>query len=427
MSRKENPTGSPGLPRVGVEELMERLARPRPSASVPSEVVRILEDIRQGGGEAVRRWARELDGHDGGSFEVDRETLQQAVEALPPGLRSHLEGAVQRVRTFAEAQRAMLQDLTCTVGGITLGHRLAPVARAACYAPGGRYPLPSSVIMGVVPARVAGVKEILVLSPRLHPVTAATAVLAGADRVFNLGGAQGVAAAAWGLAGVPRADLVVGPGNRFVTGAKRMLYGEVGIDFPAGPSELLIVADGDADPGLLAADLLAQAEHDPEAVPALVALHASLPEAVDRELARQLEALPASSPARQSLGNGFAAVASPEEAVAIADALAPEHLELAGPRAEALADRVSQYGALFIGSGAAEVFGDYGSGTNHILPTGGAARFTGGVWPGTFLRVLTWQRGNPSALPGLVAQAGALADAEGLVAHAAAARLRLER
>jgi histidinol dehydrogenase len=389
-------------------------------------VSEILEDIRARGSGAVFAWARHLDNFTGDAFEVSRSRMDAAVEALDPLLRGHLEAAIQRVKAFSEAQKICFRDLEVLQDGICLGQRIVPVQRAACYAPGGRYPLPSSVIMGVVPARVAGVDEVIVLSPRIHPITLAAAALAGADRVFDLGGVQGIAAVAWGLAGLPRVDLVVGPGNRYVTGAKRLLYGDVGIEFPAGPSELLVIADRGARPEWIAADLLGQAEHDPEALPMLLSFDADLLKAVDDALRRQLAELPADSPARESLGNGFAvAVADEAEALALAEALAPEHLELQGPRAEGLADRLRTYGSLFVGEGTAEVFGDYGSGTNHILPTGGAARFTGGVFVGTFLKTLTWQRILPEAQRQQALQAIALAEAEGLKAHAASARARL--
>ncbi|HLO66941.1 MAG TPA: histidinol dehydrogenase [Holophaga sp.] len=412
------------LKTLPAAEALERAGRAFPA--VPPEVPAILDDIRNRGDRAVLDWAARLDGFRGETFEVPCERLRDAPDLLEPALRRHLEEAVRRVDAFARVQMGGFKDLTAELDGMVLGQRAVPVNRAACYAPGGRYPLPSSVIMGVVPARVAGVKEVIVLSPRLHPVTLAAAALAGADRVFDLGGVHGVAAAAWGLAGLPRVDLIAGPGNRFVTGAKRMLYGDVGIDFPAGPSELLVIADGDADPALIAADLLAQAEHDPDALPMLATFDEGLVARVNGELARQLPLLPPGTPAAESLGNGFAVVlASDGEAVALADAIAPEHLELQGARAEALEGRFSCYGSLFVGADAAEVFGDYGSGTNHILPTSGAARYTGGVGVATFLKLLTWQRTLPEGRRKLAEQAAAIADAEGLAAHAASARMRL--
>jgi len=412
---------------VDVKEALEWARQPRQPVP-PPEVAQILDEIRNGGDDAVRRWAGRLDGHTGDDFEVPQKSVQAALDGLDREIRAQLEDAARRIRIVAARQRELFTDLSFELDGVVLGHRVMPVARVACYAPGGRYPLPSSVLMGVIPAREAGVKEIAVLSPRILPVTLAAAAIAGADRVFNIGGVQGVAAAAWGLAGLPRVDLIVGPGNRFVTAAKQALYGQVGIEFPAGPSELLILADRTADPVLLAADLLAQAEHDPDALPALASPDGGLLERVRQELVVQLETLPATSPSRVSVSNGLLVrISNWTEAVELADRLAPEHLELAGPEAEALADQLNNYGSLFIGSLSAEVFGDYGSGTNHILPTSGAARFTGGVWVGTFLRVLTRQRVRADGLPALVRLAEGLARAEGLPAHAASARLRIER
>lgn len=412
---------------VDVKEALEWARQPRQPVP-PPEVAQILDEIRNGGDDAVRRWAGRLDGHTGDDFEVPQKSVQAALDGLDREIRAQLEDAARRIRIMAARQRELFTDLSFELDGVVLGHRVMPVARVACYAPGGRYPLPSSVLMGVIPAREAGVKEIAVLSPRILPVTLAAAAIAGADRVFNLGGVQGVAAAAWGLAGLPRVDLIVGPGNRFVTAAKQALYGQVGIEFPAGPSELLILADRTADPVLLAADLLAQAEHDPDALPALASPDGGLLERVRQELVVQLETLPAASPSRVSVSNGLLVrISNWTEAVELADRLAPEHLELAGPEAEALADQLNNYGSLFIGSLSAEVFGDYGSGTNHILPTSGAACFTGGVWVGTFLRVLTRQRVRADGLPALVRLAEGLARAEGLPAHAASARLRIER
>lgn len=370
--------------------------------------------------------ARRFDRFEGRAFEVPKERWGAAVQALPLDLRLALEGAIRRVKGFAEAQRRTYVDFELEQEGVVLGQRIVPVQRAAVYAPGGRYPLPSSVLMGVVPARVAGVSEVIVLSPKLHPVTLAAAALAGADRVFDLGGVQGIAAAAWGLAGVPKVDLVVGPGNRYVTGAKRLLYGDVGIEFPAGPSELLVIADGSADPDWIAADLLGQAEHDPDAIPAVITFEAALVPRIEASLRQQLSDLPADTPARESLRNGWIVVVeSDQQALELSDALAPEHLELQGPRAEALADRLKNYGSLFVGANTAEVFGDYGSGTNHILPTGGASRFTGGVFVGTFLKTLTWQSIRPEGLQAQARAAATLADAEGLQAHGASARRRL--
>jgi histidinol dehydrogenase len=409
---------------VTLDEALERCWLRR-GVEIPDTVPGIVADIRRRGDEAVREWAEKLDAFAGDSFEAPRGQLTAALERLDRTTRDSLTESARRIRIMAEKQRTMFRDLEFELDGVDLGHRVRPVRRVAVYAPGGRYPLPSTVLMGVIPARVAGVEEVVVLSPRLHPVTMAAAVVAGADRVFNLGGAHGIAAAAYGLVGIPRVDMIVGPGNRYVTAAKQLLYGNVGIEFPAGPSELLIIADSTADPDLIAADLLGQAEHDPDATPILVSPSRTLLREVAEQLAAQLETLPPDSPARESLHNGLLVeVANLKQAAELADELAPEHLELMGPAAESLAPALRNYGSLFIGGLSAEVFGDYGSGTNHILPTGGAARFTGGVWVGTFLKVLTWQRVLPEGVSAMVDMAQTLALAEGLPAHAASALAR---
>ncbi len=412
---------------IDFAETMRRLEC-RCSTRAETRVDDIITEIRQGGSEAVRRWARKLDGFEGDSFEVPGTVIRQALNGLAPDLIRALREAAHRIRFMAERQRQLFEDLTFELDGVEMGHRVVPVEKVACYAPGGRYPLPSSVLMAVIPARVAGVKDICVLSPKVHPVTLAAAAIAGADRVFNIGGVQAVAAAALGLAGIPRADMVVGPGNRYVTEAKRVLYGETGIDFPAGPSELLIIADGDAPAEFLAADLLAQAEHDPDAFPAIVSQSRELLTRVQEEIDRQLTYLPRDSPAWTSISNGWMVqVDSLEQAVILADELAPEHLELVGSEAESLISELHNYGALFLGCLSAEVFGDYGSGTNHILPTGRAARFTGGLWVGSFLKIQSWQRVLPAGTQLMVDLSVRLADIEGLKAHAAAARLRQPR
>ncbi|MBP7864516.1 MAG: histidinol dehydrogenase [Acidobacteria bacterium] len=410
------------LPLVPLGEALARVGARR--TEVPGGIDAMLEEIRREGDTAVCRWSASLDGRPGPAFEMPRADLERAVAALDPALRTQLDAMIARVRAFAAFQREAFRGGETVVGGARLGWRAVPVRCAAVYAPGGRYPLPSSVVMGVVPARAAGVEEVVVLSPRIHPVTAAAAALAGADRVFDLGGAHGVAAAAWGLCGLPRADLVVGPGNRYVTAAKKRLYGDVGIEFPAGPSELLVVASEGADPAWVAADLLAQAEHDPDALPALAAMEPGLAAAVNREIARLAERLPADSPLWESIPRGIAVETDADGAVRLAEAMAPEHLSLAGAAAEAMAPRFTRYGALFVGARSAEVFGDYGAGPNHVLPTCGAARFAGGLWVGSFLAVRTWLDVTPEGLGALVDQASTLARAEGLPAHALSAELR---
>ncbi len=387
----------------------------------------LLREVREGGEPALLALAERFgDWQPGRPHLLGPDDLARAFHALPPADRALLERTAARVRAFAEAQAAAFRPLRVPVPGGEAGHDLVPVTTAGCYAPGGRFPLPSSVLMTAVTARAAGVETVWVASPRPAPITLGAAHVAGADGLLAVGGAQAVGAFAYGVGGVPAADVIVGPGNRWVTAAKQLVAGRVGIDMLAGPSELVIVADRNADPRTIAADLLAQAEHDPDALPVLVTDHAPLIDAVDDALAAQLATLATASTARAALANGYAVLAPDrDEALALVDRLAPEHLELALDDAPAFAARVRNAGALFLGRHAAEVLGDYGAGPNHVLPTGGGARFTGGLSVLTFVRVRTWLRLDhlDEAAP-LVADAEALARLEGLEAHARAAGRR---
>jgi phosphoribosyl-ATP pyrophosphohydrolase/phosphoribosyl-AMP cyclohydrolase/histidinol dehydrogenase len=388
----------------------------------------IVEEVRREGEPAVRRWAESLrDLAPGGPMVLGRDELGAALARLPRDRRAVLERVAGRISAFARAQREALSDLEMPVPGGRAGHRVAPVERAGCYAPGGRFPLPSSVLMTALTARVAGVPEVWVASPRPTDETLAAAALAGAKGLLAVGGAQAIAALALG-AGVPRCDAVAGPGNSWVNAAKLLLAGEAGMDLLAGPSELVVLADGTADAELVAADLLAQAEHDVEAFPVLLTDSASLLEAVDRALERRLAGLSSREIALESLGRGFAVLtADLDEAIALADRLAPEHLQVMTADAPGVAARCRHYGGLFVGPGSAEVAGDYGAGPNHTLPTGGAARYSGGLSVLQFLRVRTWLRlDDPSEASPIYRDAVELASMEGLEGHrrAAAARLR---
>ena len=304
---------------------------------------------------------------------------------------------------------------------------VAPVERAGCYAPGGRYALPSSVLMTAVTARAAGVREVWVASPRPTPLVLAAAAVAHANGFLRVGGAHAVAALAYGAGPVPACDVVVGPGNHYVTAAKRLVAGDVGIDLLAGPSELIVFADASADPALVAADLLAQAEHDPCALPVLVSASPSLSAQVELEIRQQLSDLPGADVARAALANGgVITVDTIDDGIAVCDAMAPEHLQLHLADAPTVAPRLAHYGALFIGAAAGEVLADYGIGPNHVLPTGGTARRTGGLSVLTFLRVRTWVRiTDASAAREVMEDAAWFGRAEGLEAHARAAEQRV--
>jgi phosphoribosyl-ATP pyrophosphohydrolase/phosphoribosyl-AMP cyclohydrolase/histidinol dehydrogenase len=414
---------------------MARLKRIQPNA-VPSITRRpvdpetlaaaadIVEDVRNRGEIALREHGERLgDLAPGADIVVDRDHLEDALGSLPTVERRLLERVAGRIRAFAEAQRAQLLDMNVEVSGGRAGHRWIPVASAAAYAPGGLHPLPSSVLMTVIPARVAGVEKIWVASPRPTPVTLGAAAVAGADGLLAVGGAQAIAALAFGTLSPP-CDLIVGPGNRWVTAAKKHLYGEIGIDGLAGPSEILVIADAAASPDLVAADLLAQAEHDTDAVPVLMTTSQTLVDDVEAAIARQLSDLPTSETASVALGNGFVVVvASIAEAAALADELAPEHLALHVDDPDSLARSLRSYGSLFVGGRSAETFADYGVGPNHVLPTGGGARYQSGLSVLTFLRSPTWSRLDDPAL--LVDDTMHLARLEGLEAHARAAQLRI--
>ena len=413
------------LPRRRAEEFRARNPGGVP-AEILSEAAVIVERVRTGGEEALREYTTRFgDCEPGDPLYLTGDALRSHLEELPGDERKRLERIAARIETFALSQRAALAPVDTAVPGGRAGHRIDPVDGAGCYAPGGRYPLPSSVLMTAITARAAGVRSVWVASPRPAPITLAAAAVAGADGVLSAGGAHAIAALAFGVGPIPPSDVVVGPGNLYVTAAKQLLAGQVEIDMLAGPSELVVVADASADPAWVAADLLAQAEHDPDAVPILVSIDPELPSRVEREIERQLEDLPTASTARAALKNGGVIVCETEDAARLAcDTIAPEHLQLSVSQPEAWPDRLQHYGALFIGERAAEVFGDYGAGPNHVLPTGGTARARGGLSVMDFLRVRTWIRAEQDLDPDLIEDTAWFARQEGLEAHARAAEIR---
>lgn len=418
---------SVGLRRRAASEVAA-LPRAAIAPETLAQAAAIVEDVRRRGEAAMREHGERFgDLRPGEPLIAGPEELGRALGRIGAPDRHLIERTAERIRAFAAAQREHLQEFERPVPGGVAGIRYLPLERVGCYAPGGRFPLPSSVLMTAITARVAGVREVVVASPRPAPITLAAAAVAGADAVLRLGGAQAVAALAFGVGGLSPCDAVVGPGNRFVTAAKQLVVGRVAIDMLAGPSELLILADASADPALCAADLLAQAEHDPDAVPILLSLDSGLCDAVDLALAEQLRELREPRVARQALENGFAVVAADlEQALALCERIAPEHLELHLADAAAVAPRLRAYGALFVGPWAAEVLGDYGAGPNHVLPTGGTARFSPGLSVLTFLTPRAWLRiDDPEPARQLCADAAHLARLEGLEAHERAARRRL--
>ena len=391
----------------------------------------ILDDVRQRGDAAVAEYPERFDRFRPVPIAVPKDDLSRAWRELPENLRDALDLAHRRIQEFHQRQRP--QDIAVTgVHGEKLGRRWRPVERAGLYVPGGRAAYPSTVLMNAVPAKVAGVNDIVICSPagpdgQVNPVVLAAAHLTGIRSVMRIGGAQAVAAMAFGTESVPKVDVISGPGNLYVTLAKQAVYGQVGIDSLAGPSEVLVIADQSAVPSQVAADLLAQAEHDPLAAAVLVTTDAALAETIGTEIALQLEGHPRREICEASLGNwGLVVVCSDLETCAqLSDGFAPEHLELLVERPEPLADRIHHAGAIFLGPWSPEAVGDYLAGPNHTLPTCGAARFSGALSVETFMRHTSLIGFNQAALEATASAVQELAVSEGLHSHADSVRRRL--
>ncbi|USZ68066.1 histidinol dehydrogenase [Halorussus salilacus] len=396
--------------------------------AVRDDVRDIVSRVREEGDVAVREFCREFDGVEVGNLDVTDEAAR-AYEQLDDGTRAAIEDAAGNVREFHEAQLPGDWRREFSTGR-ELGRRFRPIERVGAYVPGGAAAYPSSALMSVIPAKVAGVEQVAVATPpadEMNPVTLAAIHAAGADRVYSVGGAQAIAAMAYGTETVDRAQKVVGPGNKWVTAAKAEVRGDVEIDFLAGPSELLVVADATANPAFVASDLLAQAEHDPNAAVALVTDDRDLAEAVAEEIDRQAEERDREDTIREALANdtgGLFVARSMSEAVLFAEEYAAEHLSIQADRDEELLDRIDSAGSVFLGPYTPVAAGDYASGTNHVLPTNGLAKLTGGLSVDTFLRSTTVQRLDRDALGDLEGTITTLAEAEGLEAHAESVRKR---
>ena len=389
-------------------------------ASVERQVARIVSDVRRNGDRALERYAAKLDGLIG-ALEVPRREWKRAAASLAPDVRRGLRQAARHIERVARAQ--VPRGFRAAVApGIRVEQRVIPLDRVGCYVPGGRYPLPSSLLMTAIPARVAGVREVIAVCPRLDPAVLAAAAEARVDRLFQIGGAHAIAALAYGTAKVPRVDKIVGPGNRWVSAAKALVSSDCAIDFYAGPTEIVMVASrGPAE--WIAADLIAQAEHDVDARALFITPNRRLAESVAREVAHQM---PSTGPARSSLRHhgGIVITRTAQEAIALANQAAPEHLVV---DSEALARQARTAGAVFVGAWTAQVAGDYAIGSNHVLPTAGAARFRGGLNAADFVRLVSVQRVSRRGLLRLAPTVTALARAEGLEGHARSIEIRQGR
>lgn len=424
----------PHLGRYAKAPLRARSAEPE---AVGATVAEVLDAIRHDGLDAVRAYSGRFDRWAPETFRVSEATIAAAEAAAPPAQLAQVDFALERVRSFAELQRGCLLPLEHEVlPGVVLGHRLVPVGSVGAYVPGGRYPLIASALMTIAVPKVAGVQRVIACAPpvsgagRIHPLQLVAMARAGADAIFCVGGIQALAAMAFGLGEFgPPVDMLVGAGNAYVAEAKRQLFGVCGIDLLAGPTELLVVADETASATLVAADLLGQAEHGPTSEVALVTASESLALDVVAEVERLLPDWPTREVAAVAWRDGGAVIVCRDRdaVVATADAIASEHVEVHADEPEWYAANLRNYGTLFVGADATVVYSDKAIGTNHVLPTGRAARYTGGLSVGSFIRTLTYQRVTSAEGTAAVAPiAAAIAEAEGMLGHAITARLRLD-
>ncbi len=410
----------------------EIFARSEKTLDVSGPVAEIIANVRARGDAALREYCDRFDGGAPENLEVTAEETDAAISSLDPELIRIMEDAAENIRVFHKKQ--LREGYTVSPRqGVTLGERVHPIARVGMYVPGGTAPLFSSVLMGVIPAKIAGCREIVVTTPAKGGVVApeilAAAKIAGADRVFKLGGAQAVAALAYGTESVPRVDKIVGPGNAFVAEAKRQVFGAVAIDMIAGPSEILILADETADPEFVAADLLSQAEHDKNASAVLVTDSEALAYAVQKELEVQLPLLPRREIARASVDNNGKIILTDDLAKAVdtANRIAPEHMEIYTRDPMAYLDRIVNAGSVFVGGATPEPVGDYFAGCNHTLPTGGTARFSSPLGVDDFIKKSQYLAYTPAALTREGPDIARFAAREGLDAHARSVTRRLER
>lgn len=392
-----------------------------------SSVNEIINAVRKKGDKAVLEYSKKFGDGDIKHFRLTEEEIDEALASTDEDTINAIKFAINNVREFSKAQLSCIKETEVKICGNTLGHKIIPLESIGCYIPGGNYPLPSSAIMTIVPAKTAGVKRVIAMSPKIQPVTIAAAHLAGADEIYGIGGVQAIAAMAYGTESIKKVNKIVGPGNKFVTSAKKQVYGECGIDFLAGPSEVLIIADETAKPEFVAADMLAQCEHDKEARAFLICFSEDFAKKVDEKAKEYLKTLKTKEIAQISYDKSVAVIVKYlDEAVKLSNEKAPEHLELCIENAENLINKFTNYGSLFMGNYSAEVFGDYVSGTNHTLPTNQVSKYSGGLSVFDYIKVQTYQIMNNSTINQTAKNASLLAEKEGLFAHKLAADVRMK-
>jgi sulfopropanediol 3-dehydrogenase len=399
------------------------------------ETVRsMLADIAENRDDAVQRYARELDRWEDG-FRVSDDTIRDTVARLPETFKEDFEFCKKQVLGFAKRQLESMTEFEVQIGdGIRLGQKIVPIRNVGCYIPGGKYPLVNATIMSVGTARIAGVEHVIGCAPPrdargIFPATLYGLHSTGADEIYCIGGVQALASMAYGCVGMRAVDMITGPGNAYVAEAKRQLFGTVGIDLLAGPTEICIIADDTADPALVATDLLGQAEHGPDSPAWLITTSEDLGRAVIAEVAQQLETLPTRDIAKVSWRDygEVIVVGSDDEAIEASDEYAPEHLEVMTARDNDYLARLRNYGSLFVGEESTVAYGDKGVGTNHTLPTGKAARYTGGLWAGKFVKTVTYQRLTKEASRRIAPIMSRQCEVEGMLAHKITADVRFER
>ncbi|MGZ0187815.1 MAG: histidinol dehydrogenase [Alphaproteobacteria bacterium] len=400
--------------------------------AVEATVAQMLEDIRDNGDDAIRRYARDLDKWENTDFRMSEDRIRDVERALPESFKDDIAFALKQVQDFARAQRETMQELTIELRpGAIMGHKHLPMKAAGCYTPGGKYPLVAGSIMSAGVAAVACVPKIIGCAPPrdangVYPQTLFAFSLAGAHEIYALGGVQALAAMAYGLVGMSPVDLIIGPGNPYVAEAKRQLFGTCGIDQLAGPTETCIIADESVSASLVATDLLGQAEHGPDSPCWLITTSRKLAEETMVEIEEQLKTLPTAEVARLAWRDygEVVVVDTKEAAVEMADEYASEHLQVMTEDDDYFLENLNNYGSLFVGETTTVAYGDKAVGTNHILPTGRASRYTGGLWVGKFLKTVTWQRLTPEASRDIAPVVSRISQSEGMMAHALTADVR---
>ncbi|MCJ7804633.1 histidinol dehydrogenase [Patescibacteria group bacterium] len=388
-------------------------------------VTKIIKEVRKNGDSAVRKYTAFFDDIKIKKFRVSKEEIKEAYRKIDKRNLKAIEIASQNIKEFAQKQLEQFQDFEYNKDGVAVGQKIVPIEKIGVYVPGGNYPLPSTALMCIIPAKVAGVRNIFVCSPKIKIETIVAADFAGADLIFKVGGAQAIAAMAYGTSSIPKVDKIVGPGNKYVTQAKKEIFGDCGIDFLAGPSELLIIGDKWANPKFIAADLLAQSEHDIEAKITFITDSLSLIKEVEKELKLQIKKMRTKSISQKTLRRKkIIKVKNLSEAISLANELAPEHLVIMTKNPKKLLNKAKNYGSLFLGDYSAVVFGDYGSGTNHVLPTNKTAKYTGGLSVKDFIKIQTYQYINKKGASKLKKIGVNFANMEGLDAHKKSIEIR---